>query len=148
MKSMKIKNIMCLLVILFVAILYSDTITLKNGLKIEGELLSVTADSVTVKTSAGQISIAAAEVEKIETAVAAPETTSVAPIPEMKVTVKDEGTPRSIRQVGYGCLGGVVGLAAGSLIAMQDDDCMGGGELIMVSIIVGIVLGAVVGGIY
>ncbi len=143
MKNMRIKNILCMLMILFVVILFSDTITLKNGIKIDGALLSVTADSITIMTSGGKVSIAVIEVEKIETNVSQT-------VPEMTVNVKEEGIPRSIRQVGYGCLGGIVGLTASSLIAVNTDNGCGGGagtmSLILGSIILGIVFGVTLGG--
>lgn len=130
------KQIIGICLIISTAIAYADIIHLKNGLKIEGEITSVTSDSVAIKTSSGVINIADADIDRIETS--APETKAV----------REESIPKSIKQVGYGCLGGVIGAAGATMVAVWAE---GFGDekltatLICGSVIIGIIAGAAVG---
>lgn len=78
---------------------WADIINLKDGTKIEGDILKVETDSISVVTAgpnAKIVKIAATDILKID----------------KKEVPKDE-TGSAIKKVGYGCLGGVIGAATG-----------------------------------
>jgi hypothetical protein len=64
------KSIVCILLLscIVLTIALADIVYMKNGLEIEGEILSVGSDSVTIKTASGVLTIAAADIERISTA--------------------------------------------------------------------------------
>jgi len=120
-----------------IAFSFGDVILLKNGLKIEGEVLSIGADSVAIKTTSGTLNIAVSDVAKIETIT-----------PERRV-VSEGAIPQSIRQVGYGCLGGVVGGATAGMVAYWAEgfgDERTTATVILGSVVIGIIAGVAIGG--
>ena len=134
------KNIICILVFSAVAlsIALADTIIMKSGVRIEGEIQSITADSVTIKTSSGVVTIAAADIASIETA-------KIEPPPK---EISEGAIPKSIKTVGYGCLGGVVLGGAGTLLTVYSDGFDNGyvaATVIIGSVIAGVLIGAVLG---
>lgn len=136
------KNVICILLLSCIAlsIALADTIFMKNGLKIEGEVLSVGADSVTIKTASGVLTIAAGDIERIETAEAKPE----------EREIKESAIPRSIYTVGFGCLGGAVAGGCASIGAVLADGYDESGKATTVIIIgasiAGIIAGVLIGG--
>jgi len=131
------RHIATLMLLLFVAITFGDVIYLKNGVMIEGQITSVGKDSVTIKLAIKEIKIAIAEIERIET------------VPTEKPAVTEQGIPKSIRQVGYGCLGGVVGGAVGGCLTIWADgfdDAKIATTVVLGSIIIGIIIGIAAGG--
>lgn len=127
-------------ILLFIVLSFGDIIYLKNGVKIEGEIMSITADSIAIKTSVGTLDIVAQEIDKIETS------TPEKPMPK---EVSIAAIPKSIRQVGYGCLGAVItGTAAGMLTALADGfhDYKVSVVVIGSSIIMGVIWGVNFGG--
>jgi len=135
------RNMLCILLFSCIAlsVALADTIFMKNGLKIEGEIVSVGADSVTIKTTSGRLTIAAIEIEKIETAEPKLE----------KQEISESAIPKSIKTVGYGCLGGVILGGAGTLVTIYADGFNNGylaASVIIGSAIAGILIGAAMGG--
>jgi hypothetical protein len=117
----------------------ADTIFMKNGLKIEGEIASVGADSVTIKTTSGRLTIAVIESEKIETAEPKPE----------KREISEGGIPQSIKSVGFGCLGGAIGGGLAGIVAVMTDGYGNSGEataiIVIGASIAGIITGVIIG---
>ena len=114
----------------------ADTIYMKNGVKIEGEVVTVGADSITIKTSSGLLTIAAAEIERIETMETSPR------------EINEGAIPKSIKTVGYGCLGGAILGGAGTLVTILSDGFNNGylaSTVIIGSAIAGILIGASIG---
>jgi hypothetical protein len=111
---------------------------MKNGLKIDGEIVAVNADSVTIKTASGVLTIAAADIERIEM-------TQTQPPPR---EISEGAIPKSIKTVGYGCLGGAILGGAGALVTLWADGFNNGyvaGTVIIGSAIIGILIGANMG---
>ncbi len=138
------KNMVSILLFSCIAltIALADTIYMKNGLEIEGEIITVGTDSVTIKTASGLLTIAAADIDRIET--------GEIPQAEPKEYVVSEGAiPQSIKTVGYGCLGGIILGGAGTLVTIYADGYDNGylaATVIIGSTIVGILIGAMIGG--
>lgn len=134
------KHMCALLVILCVSV-FADTVLLKNGLTIRGDIIAVGQDSVSIMTSSGVLKIAVIDIDKIETA----EPTK----PEAKV-VSEGAIPKSIKAVGYGCLGGIIGGGVAGILALWTDGFGEEGRLtatiIVGSTIVGILAGVAIGG--
>jgi len=135
------KHILAITLIFYITIVFADTIYLKNGLKVEGTIISIGADSVSVETSSGLLMIEAAQIEKIETA---------EPMKPEERVVHEGAIPKSIKMVGFGCLGGIVG-AAGAATAAVLSDGFGGSEDITTivfggAIILGVLAGVAIGG--
>ena len=107
------KRMMCILLLFCTAITIAmaDTILMKNGLKIEGDILKVGADSVTIRTASGVLTIAAADIERIETTEARPE----------EHEIREGAIPRSIYTVGFGCLGGAIAGGCAGIGAVLTD---------------------------
>ena len=134
------KNMLCILLFSCIAlsIALADTIYMKNGLKLQGELVTIGADSVTIKTTSGLLTIPAAEIERIETGTPEPATREI----------NEAAIPKSIKTVGYGCLGGVILGGAGTLVTILSDGFNNGyvaSTVIIGSTIVGILIGASIG---
>ena len=134
------RNMLCILLFSCIAlsIALADTIYMKNGLKIDGEILTVAADSVTIRTASGVLTIAAADIERIETAQVLPE----------KREINEGAIPKSIMMVGYGCLGGVIGGSVAGLGAVWTDaygDPYLFGTIMFGSVIAGVLIGVAVG---
>lgn len=120
------------------SIALADTIHMKNGLKIEGEIKNVGADSVTITTASGLLTIAAVDIERIETGEAKPPTHEI----------NEAAIPKPIKTVGYGCLGGAVLGGAGTLVTILADGFSNGyvaATVIIGSAIAGILIGASIG---
>jgi len=84
-------------VIIFLTVgAWADVLTLNNGMKIEGSILSVEADSVALVTAGPNPKI---------TKIALSDIQSVAR------TKESENAGPAIKKVGYGCLGGFAGAA-------------------------------------
>jgi hypothetical protein len=135
------KGILCILVFSLVAmsIALADTIIMKNGVKIEGEIQDITADSVTIKTASRVLTIASADIASIETVKAEP--------PPKEIS--EGAIPKSIKTVGYGCLGGIVLGGAGTLLTVYSNGFDNGyvaATVIIGSVIAGVLIGAALGG--
>ncbi|MBE0432173.1 hypothetical protein IBX73_01765 [candidate division WOR-3 bacterium] len=134
------KNMLCILLFSCIAlsVVLADTIFMKNGLKIDGEIQNINADSVTIKTSSGILTIAAVDIASIETTV-----------PEPPAREISEGAiPKSITTVGYGCLGGVILGGVGTLLTIYADgfdNAYLAATVIIGSAITGILIGAEMG---
>lgn len=134
------KDILCILLFSLVAmsIALADTIIMKSGMKIEGEIQTITADSVTIKTTSGIVTIAAVDIATIETA-------KTEPPPR---DINDAAIPKSIKMVGYGCLGGVVGGSVAGLVGVWTEgygDPYVAGTVIFGAIIAGVLMGVAIG---
>ncbi len=131
----------CALLIVLCFTAFADTILLKNGLTIKGDIISVGKDSVSIMTSSGALKIAVIDIDKIETA----EPTK----PEAKA-VSEGAIPKSIKAVGYGCLGGIIGGGVAGILAVWTDGFGEEGKLtatiIVGSTIIGILAGVAIGG--
>jgi hypothetical protein len=132
------KSVVCILLFscIAISIALADTIYMKNGVKIEGEVVTVGADSITIKTSSGLLTIAAHEVERIETIETRPR------------EINEGAIPKSIKTVGYGCLGGAILGGAGTLVTILSDGFNNGyvaSTVIIGSTIAGILIGASIG---
>ena len=135
------KNMICILFfsLLAMTIALADTIYMKNGLEIEGNILNVGADSVTIRTASAVLTIATADIERIETTEVEPE----------KREISEGAIPKSIKGVGFGCLGGVIGGGIAGIGAVMTDGYGGtkAGTIIFIgSVIAGIVIGVAIGG--
>jgi hypothetical protein len=134
------KSMLCLLLLscIAISIALADTVHMKNGLKIEGDIVTVGADSVTIRTTSGLLTIAAAEIERIETGETMPPAHQI-----------NEGAiPKSIKTVGYGCLGGAILGGTGTLVTILADGFDNGylaATVIIGSSIAGILIGASIG---
>jgi hypothetical protein len=132
------KSVVCILLFscIAISIALADTIYMKNGVKIEGEVVTVGADSITIKTSSGLLTIAAHEVERIETIETRPR------------EINEGAIPKSIKTVGYGCLGGAILGGGGTLVTILSDGFNNGyvaSTVIIGSTIAGILIGASIG---
>lgn len=120
------------------SIALADTIHMKNGLKIEGKIITVAADSVTIRTASGLLTIAAIDIERIETEETSPPTREI----------NESAIPKSIKTVGYGCLGGAILGGTGTLVTILADGYNNGyvaATVIIGSTIAGILIGAAIG---
>jgi hypothetical protein len=142
------KDILCILLLSCIAlsIALADTIHMKSGFTIYGEIVAVGADSVTIKTASGVVTIAAVDIERIEMIqpqTQPPELSSTEPL-----QVNASAIPKSIKTVGYGCLGGAILGGAGLLVTILADGFGNGyiaSTVIIGSAIIGILLGANMG---
>jgi hypothetical protein len=128
------KNFLLILILISFSSIFADMIYLKNGTKIDGEIISIAADSITIQTKGpesklikvGLDEIARAEREKGEVMIA-----------------------KSVRKVGYGCLGGVMGAAVGfTAVALAEgfESEKVSISLISALVIIGILIGVNSGG--
>ena len=136
------KSMTCILLFSCMAltIALADTIFMKNGLEIEGEIVNVGADSVTIRTTSGLLTLAALDIERIETAETKRE----------KREISEGGIPKSIRSVGFGCLGGAIAGGCAGIGAVLTDGYDESGKATTVIIIgasiAGIIAGVLIGG--
>ncbi|UCC12731.1 MAG: hypothetical protein JSW02_04175 [candidate division WOR-3 bacterium] len=143
------KYVHIILALLIAAGLFADTITLKSGLTIKGEVISVESDTVTIQTKTGELKIPTADVEEIIIEEEGEERKEVPEIKEERV-LSEQAIPKSIKQVGCGCLGGIVGGSAAGILAVGTDG-FGDSEnlatiVILGSVIIGVLIGFVAGG--
>jgi predicted lipid-binding transport protein (Tim44 family) len=111
-------------------------------LKIIGQVLTIGIDSVAVKTMTGELKFPVIDIVKIETG--EPIIPLAPAVPE-----KTGNVSTSLKQVGYGCLGGVVGGSLAGLISIWGNGFGDGrvaGTLILGAVIAGIIIGAQLGG--
>jgi hypothetical protein len=133
-EKMKLYLGIIFLCVAFLSLAHADTIYLKNGLKIIGQ--------VPVKTMTGELKFPVIDIEKIETG--EPIIPLAPAVPE-----KTGNVSTSLKQVGYGCLGGVVGGSLAGLISIWGNGFGDGrvaGTLILGAVIAGIIIGAQLGG--
>ncbi len=131
---------MCALLVVLCVIAFADTILLKNGLTIEGDIIAIGQDSVSIMTSSGALKIAVIDIDKIET---------VEPTKPGEKVVTEGAIPQSIKAVGYGCLGGVIALSAAGITSVLTDGFGGSGDVAAIviggSIIAGVLIGVAIG---
>jgi hypothetical protein len=92
------KNFLLILILISFSSIFADVIYLKNGTKIDGEIISIAADSVTIQTKGPEsklVKVATNEIARAERE-------------KGEVTIA-----KSVKMVGFGCLGGVMGAAVG-----------------------------------
>jgi hypothetical protein len=122
-----------LIMVAVVAPLLADVIYLNNSTKIEGEIMGIAADSVTIQTKGPDskiVKLANNEIMRIEKE-------------KGEVTIA-----KSVKAVGYGCLGAIIGGGVGTTIVVLGHG-LDSGELSVVLItglvITGILIGVGVG---
>jgi len=127
------KRILITLVLATVMPLLADIIYLNNSTKIEGEIMGIAADSVTIQTKGPDskiVKLANNEIMRIE---------------------KEKGDvtiAKSVKAVGYGCLGSIIGGGIGTTIVVLGhglDSAELSTVLISGLVIAGILIGVGVG---
>jgi len=124
------KRVLIILVLAAVAPMLADVIYLNNSTKIEGEIMGIAADSVTVQTKGPDskiVKIATSEIMRIEKE-------------KGEVTIA-----KSVRAVGYGCLGSIIGGGIGTTIVVLGNG-LDSGEL-SVTLITGLVIAGILIGV-
>ena len=128
------KRILIILVLATAVPLLADIIYLNNSTKIEGEIIGIAADSVTIQTKGPDskiVKLANNEIMRIEKE-------------KGEVTIA-----KSVREVGYGCLGAIIGGGIGTTIVTLGNG-LGDGQLSVALVtglvITGILIGVGVGG--
>jgi len=129
------KNFLLTLILFSISSVFADAIYLKNGVKIEGEIIGIAADSVTIQTKGPEsklVKVATNEIARSE---------------------KEKGDvtiAKSVRTVGFGCLGGVMGAAVGLTAVALGNGFDNDGKLsitvISAFVIIGILIGTNSGG--
>jgi hypothetical protein len=127
------KKLLFILFLVFLSPLFADVIYLTNGSKIEGEIIGIAADSVNIQTKGPEskvVKIASNEIMRIEKE-------------KGEVTIA-----KSVRSVGYGCLGAIIGGGIGTTIVVLGHG-LDSGELsttlITALVITGILIGVHMG---
>lgn len=98
------KKLLAILFVLSITPLFADMIYLTNGFSVQGDIISVSGDTTVIKTKgpdAKEIKIATAQILRTE---------------KEKVETNIVGT--SLKNVGFGCLGGVSGALIGVTIVI------------------------------
>ena len=128
------KNFLLILLLISISLVSADMIYLKNGAKLEGDIIGIAADSVTIQTKgpeAKMVKIASNEIMRIEKE-------------KGEVTIA-----KSVKAVGYGCLGGVIGGGIATTILVLADG-FHSAELSVITVtglvITGILIGVITGG--
>jgi hypothetical protein len=138
-----------ILALLIAAILFADTITLKSGVTIKGDIIAIESDTVTIQAKTGELKIPIVDIEDIIIEEEKEEKKEVPEIKEERV-ISEQAIPKSIKQVGCGCLGGIVGGSAAGILAVATDGFGESGEatvyIILGSVILGVIVGFVTGG--
>ena len=129
------KNFLLILLLISISSVFADVIYLKNGDKLEGDIIGIAADSVTIQTigpDSKLVKVATNEIARSE---------------------KEKGEltiAKSVRTVGFGCLGGVMGAAVGiTAVALGngfDNDGRLSITVISALVIIGILIGTNSGG--
>lgn len=125
--------LIALIVAAVVAPLLADVIYLNNSTKIEGEIMGIAADSVTIQTKGPDskiVKLVTNEIMRIE---------------------KDKGEvtiAKSVKAVGYGCLGSIIGGGVGATIVVLGNGFNDGKlSTVLISglVITGILIGVGIG---
>ncbi|UCC12730.1 MAG: hypothetical protein JSW02_04170 [candidate division WOR-3 bacterium] len=142
------KQIFAILVLFMIGLVFADTITLKTGLKIQGNVIAIESDTVTIQTKTGVLKIPAAEIKEIS--FEEKEKTEEVPLEKEERLLNDQAIPRSIKQVGCGCLGGLVGGSVAGILAVATDgfgfDPYATTTIVLGSVILGVLIGFAAGG--
>lgn len=124
------KRLLIILVLAVVTPLLADIIYLNNGPKIEGDIMGIAADSVTVQTKGPDsktVKLANNEIMRIEKE-------------KGEVTIA-----KSVKAVGYGCLGSIIGAGIGTTIVVLGHG-LDSGEL-SITLITGLVIAGILIGV-
>jgi hypothetical protein len=124
------KRILIILVLAAAVPLLADIIYLNNSTKIEGEIMGIAADSVTIQTKGPDskiVKLANNEIMRIEKE-------------KGEVTIA-----KSVREVGYGCLGAIIGGGIGATIVTLGNGL--GDDQLSVAVVTGLVITGILIGV-
>ncbi len=128
------KNFLLILILISFSSIFADVIYLKNGSKIDGEIISFAADSVTIQTKGPEsklIKVATNEIARAEKE-------------KGEVTIA-----KSVKAVGYGCLGAIIGGGVATTILVLAEgfnDAKISVTFASAVVIAGVLIGVVMGG--
>ena len=146
-----------ILALLIATILFADTITLKSGVTVKGDIIAIESDTVTIQAKTGELKIPTVDIEEIvvdeeeeeKEREEEKETTEESQVHNVRI-LNNQAVPTSIKQVGCGCLGAIIGGSAATILAVTTDGFGGSGDattiIIFGSIIVGVIVGFATGG--